>query len=347
MLPVGYHALRILIVDDIAHARMLLRGVLIHLGIRHITECGSVEEAFAALCHGQQDLVITDWDMPGGNGLALIRAIRTHARSPDPTLPVILLTAHGSHAQVRQGRDSGATDFLVKPFTPANIAARITDVVSHQRDNVITPTYRGPDRRRAQRPVGHERRSAIPPHNVVLLPADGLLQARVSGDTAAIARAKQSREAAAARFHAGVSGAGVSGARVSGAGVSGDGALTGSGADPASVLGALIVQAIEQPGGWHESLAQMQQPLARLLQARQRDMAPPLMRVAQVFQGFVANPERASRAPDLTRLLLMTMRAMLLIGQSSDAESIAHELAGEVEALLKAGTSPQPIMAQR
>ncbi len=327
MLPAGYKGLRILIVDDVAATRILLRGVLIHLGLHQIIECKNREDAFEAVQSAEPDLVITDWEMPGGTGLDLIGDIRNDDRSPDPTLPVILLTSHGGKEQVIRGRDAGATDFLVKPFTPKSIQDRIIEVVDRQRANVITSTYRGPDRRRAQRPVLHDQRSSAPRNDVLVMPPDNLLQAKVSGDARAVAVARMQRTAAARIFHR------EAGQLVNAAG---EPVAVAPAAPPGSLeLAGLIELALGSEDRWdrREILTRMISPLDHLLHATGLSMPPALLRVARLFEGFAADPVRAERDPELTRLLLMTMRAMLRIGRDNDAEQVATALAGQVEIL--------------
>jgi CheY-like chemotaxis protein len=314
----GYRTLRILVVDDIPHARKLLRGVLAHAGLRQVIECGSREAAFDAVCLENPDIVITDWEMPGGSGLQLIRDIRLDPRSPDPTLPVLLLTAHGGREQVREGRDAGATDFLVKPFTSEAIAIRIKDVVNRQRLNVITPDYRGPDRRRVQRPVAVDRRAGVP-QEVLVLPADGLLKAKISGDPTAIEIARAKRAETAGTFQKSAPAAASHPAS----------AVRRAGEE----LARLIKQALAADGRWPELLAAMGKPLAALLRTVDGGLTPMQVQVAQQLQGFTRDIANAVRDPELLRLVLMTMAAMLRIGVDPGAEAEAMQLAGQIEAL--------------
>jgi CheY-like chemotaxis protein len=320
-LPARFGVLRVVIVDDVSHARILLRGVLLHLGLRNVTECASREEAFDAARFGHPDLVITDWDMPGGSGLELVRDIRTSPYSPDPSLPVILLTAHGGREQVALGRDAGTTDFLVKPFMPASLAARIRDVVARQRANIIAPGYVGPDRRRVSRAVPRERRAEEVPEGVTVIAPDGLLVAKISGNSVAIEEASQRRAATAARFHA---------APRAGRATP---PLKMAATEGAVELGCLIDAALADPTIWPQSLPLMVPSLSLLLRSAGARLPPPLQRVGGQFREFTADAGRIDADPQLASLLLLTLRAMLLIGSERGAERTAHELAGKVETL--------------
>lgn len=79
---------RILVVDDDEHVRAVLGDALVHWGC-HVDSAGSILEALALFAHGEYDLVLTDFRMPGGDGLDLIAGVR----QADPSIGVIMLTA--------------------------------------------------------------------------------------------------------------------------------------------------------------------------------------------------------------------------------------------------------------
>jgi two-component system response regulator PilR (NtrC family) len=79
---------RVLVVDDDEHVRGVLCDALAHWGC-HVDSAASIREALALFAHGDYDLVLTDFRMPGGDGLDLIAGVR-HA---DPSIGVIMLTA--------------------------------------------------------------------------------------------------------------------------------------------------------------------------------------------------------------------------------------------------------------
>ncbi|MEJ7763001.1 MAG: response regulator [Thermomicrobiales bacterium] len=112
----------ILIVDDDADIRNLLRTRLEaqHYRVR-VAENG--EAALAAIAVDHPDLVITDWMMPGVDGLGLVQAVRG-----DPTtvsIPVILLTARGTTTERSEGIEAGADDYLAKPIQFRELFAKI------------------------------------------------------------------------------------------------------------------------------------------------------------------------------------------------------------------------------
>jgi CheY-like chemotaxis protein len=317
MLPSGYGALEILIVDDIANTRQILRAILRHMGFARVTEAGGTTEALTLIKEIGPDLVFTDWDMPGASGLDLIRIVRSHPESPDPTLPIILLTAHGDRQYVKAGRDAGATDFLVKPLAPARIRDRILDVVSRPRGFVSAPGYKGPDRRRLDRPVAQDRRSLdAPASDVVLLPPDGLLMAKVSGDEMAIKRALQSRVSVLRALASSSQGRSTSGmvAAANAVAVRDD-------------LDRLVSEALSALDRCADTLSRMSEPLDR--------MPSSAGRVIGSLQRLIADPARVAADPGIIRLHLLAIRAMLRVGADPGAERTATELANQIEALIQ------------
>lgn len=114
--------MRILIADDDAVSRRLLQATLVRLG-HEVTSVGDGTQAIAALLAADAPrLAILDWMMPGADGLAVCREIRQHSMS---YVYVILLTAKDRHEDMVTGLDSGADDFLTKPFNAVELRARL------------------------------------------------------------------------------------------------------------------------------------------------------------------------------------------------------------------------------
>ena len=86
--------------------------------------------------------------------------VRTAPDSPNPFVPIIMLTAHSSLERVIQARDSGVNEFLTKPVTASGLYSRISTVIESPRQFVRASEYFGPDRRRTVKEfMGLERRS--------------------------------------------------------------------------------------------------------------------------------------------------------------------------------------------
>ena len=73
------------------------------------------------------DLVVLDWMMPKASGLEVLRAIR--GSSDTAEIPVVLLTARASEADIQEGLDAGADDYIAKPFSPQELAARVQSIL--------------------------------------------------------------------------------------------------------------------------------------------------------------------------------------------------------------------------
>jgi len=113
---------RILVADDDVDIRELVEFKLSTMG-HEIVAVGDGAAAIEACRAEKPDLAVLDVMMPGVSGLDAIREIRA-----DPTLsdlPVILLTARAQESDVETGFDSGADDYITKPFSPRELAARV------------------------------------------------------------------------------------------------------------------------------------------------------------------------------------------------------------------------------
>jgi two-component system response regulator AtoC len=109
------HVFKVLLVDDEDAMRFAVSEVMESIGVAVLT-AASAEEAFD-LVDGV-DVVLTDYAMPGKNGLELLE----HVRSLDPSIPVIVLTAHGSERIAVEALKRGAYDYIAKPFDNDEVA---------------------------------------------------------------------------------------------------------------------------------------------------------------------------------------------------------------------------------
>ena len=144
--------LKFLIVDDNTHMRSLVRSVLRVLGARDIEEATDGADAYARLGTYTADLVICNWQMSPMDGIEFVRLLRTDADSPNPFVPVIMLTAHTEAKRVVEARDAGVSEFLAKPISANQLYSRIRAIIEHPRAFVRVKSYVGPDRRRQEDP---------------------------------------------------------------------------------------------------------------------------------------------------------------------------------------------------
>ncbi|MEW8960114.1 MAG: response regulator transcription factor, partial [Moorella sp. (in: firmicutes)] len=113
---------RILVVDDDAKITSMLKRALTYEGYE--VEVASTGPQALALAANQPDLIILDIMLPGIDGLAVCRQLRTHS-----DIPILMLTARDDTADRVLGLDTGADDYLVKPFALEELLARIRAIL--------------------------------------------------------------------------------------------------------------------------------------------------------------------------------------------------------------------------
>lgn len=125
----------VLIVDDEAAIREMV-SLALETAKFNVLEASDSQEGRAIIIDSQPDVVLLDWMMPGTTGLELLRRLR---RDPlTEKIPVILLTAKTSEDSKITGLDSGADDFISKPFSPKELVSRIRAVI--RRSTVTEPS---------------------------------------------------------------------------------------------------------------------------------------------------------------------------------------------------------------
>jgi DNA-binding response OmpR family regulator len=125
----------VLIIEDDQALSRLVHDYLDRNGFRAITAAG-VQAGRQRLANDQPDLLVLDLGLPDGNGLDLLRDLRRSS-----SLPVIVLTARGEEIDRIVGLELGADDYMVKPFSPGELVARVRAVL--RRANAIEePTNR-------------------------------------------------------------------------------------------------------------------------------------------------------------------------------------------------------------
>ena len=118
--------LKFLVVDDFSTMRRIVRNLLKELGYANADEAEDGAVALQRLKAGGIDFVVTDWNLPNMDGLALLQAVRA-----DPTLkhlPVLMITAEAKRENIIQAAQAGASGYIVKPFTAATLGEKLTKI---------------------------------------------------------------------------------------------------------------------------------------------------------------------------------------------------------------------------
>ena len=157
--------LRILLVDDNHHMRVLLIELLRAVGITKVFEAGDGAEALQMMRGHPVDIVMTDLAMEPLDGIDFVRLLRNSSDSPNQMIPVIMVTGHLTMRRIQEARDAGVNEFVAKPITARNVLERLQLIVDHPRPFVRTDDFFGPDRRRRNDPnyAGPWRRSVDGP----------------------------------------------------------------------------------------------------------------------------------------------------------------------------------------
>lgn len=136
-----------LVIDDNAHMRVLLRGLLMGLGVRKVVEASDAGDAFEVLETQVFDFILCDVHMIGLDGIEFTQMLRRAERQPNRYTPVIMVSGHSTRAKVAAARDAGADWFLVKPIAAASIQEKMNAVLNRRRPIVHARLYVGPCRR--------------------------------------------------------------------------------------------------------------------------------------------------------------------------------------------------------
>jgi two-component system chemotaxis response regulator CheY len=129
--------MKVLVVDDSAMIRVILKRSLIAVGVRQeeIFEAENGEKGLARFqtfrCRG----IITDWRMPVMDGLTFVKEIRKR----DANVPIVMLTAANERDDVVAAIECGVSDYLIKPFSPADIRKKLLNMLAQMKASEAQP----------------------------------------------------------------------------------------------------------------------------------------------------------------------------------------------------------------
>lgn len=119
---------RFLVVDDFSTMRRIIKNFLNDLGYNHVQEADDGITALPILKSGTIDFLITDWNMPGMQGLDLLKAVRADAKISK--MPVLLLTAEAKREQIIEAAQAGVNGYVIKPFTAQTLKDKLDKILA-------------------------------------------------------------------------------------------------------------------------------------------------------------------------------------------------------------------------
>ena len=118
--------MKVLVVDDFATMRRIVKNVLKQIGFTKIIEADDGSTALTVLKKEKVDLIISDWNMPKVTGLDLLKAVRSDASMKD--MPFLMVTAEAQKDNVIQAVQAGVSNYVVKPFTAESLKEKLEKV---------------------------------------------------------------------------------------------------------------------------------------------------------------------------------------------------------------------------
>ncbi|MFZ5452932.1 MAG: response regulator [Thermodesulfobacteriota bacterium] len=118
--------MKVLVADDFATMRKIVRNILKQIGFDDIVEAEDGQAALQVLKHENIGLVVTDWNMPNMTGLELLEKIRKDPKTAN--LPVLMVTAEGLKENVVAAVKAGVNNYVVKPFTAEVLQEKLEQI---------------------------------------------------------------------------------------------------------------------------------------------------------------------------------------------------------------------------
>jgi len=115
--------LNVLVVDDFATMRRILKKILKEIGFTNISEAEDGAAALRAMKNGDVGLVISDWNMPNMSGLDLLKEVRADEGMKD--LPFVMVTAEAQKSRVIEAVQAGVSNYIMKPFTAETVKEKL------------------------------------------------------------------------------------------------------------------------------------------------------------------------------------------------------------------------------
>jgi two-component system chemotaxis response regulator CheY len=120
--------MKILAVDDSPTMRRIIINTLKRAGYSDVVEASDGKDALAKMKAEKVDFVITDWNMPEMDGLALVTSIRTSDEFK--ALPILMVTTRSVKDDIVEALKAGVNNYIVKPFTPETLKQKINECLA-------------------------------------------------------------------------------------------------------------------------------------------------------------------------------------------------------------------------
>lgn len=118
--------MKILIVDDFATMRRILKNILGQLGLNNILEADDGTTALSVLEQERVDFIISDWNMPKMSGIDLLRHVRATEEFKD--IPFLMVTAEAQQEHIIEAVKAKVSNYIIKPFTPDTLNEKIVKI---------------------------------------------------------------------------------------------------------------------------------------------------------------------------------------------------------------------------
>jgi two-component system chemotaxis response regulator CheY len=118
--------MNVLVVDDAATMRRIVRSLLRELGIKNVREAEDGVQALEDLARMKADLVVSDWSMPNMTGIELLRAIRVNETLKE--IPVLMVTAESKKENIMEAVQAGVSNYIVKPFNSKTLEEKLNKI---------------------------------------------------------------------------------------------------------------------------------------------------------------------------------------------------------------------------
>ena len=118
--------MKILVVDDFSTMRRIIKNLLRDLGFTNTAEADDGLTALPMLQGGNFDFLVTDWNMPGMQGIDLLKAVRADEKLA--SMPVLMVTAEQKKEQIVEAAQAGVNGYIVKPFTAQTLKEKLEKI---------------------------------------------------------------------------------------------------------------------------------------------------------------------------------------------------------------------------